>query len=145
MLHKSGMEDLLLFVASSEQESQFCLHVLEIISLMFREQDPSVLARANLSRSRAEKEDDERALAEARMKELEMKKKRAGRVAAKSGGGGGGGGRHSRFGGTFVVTNVSSISDSRNLIVHRPLRDLNSVVDFDRDKRPKKLARNKVS
>jgi len=32
------MEDLLLYLASSEDETQFCLHVLEIISLMFREQ-----------------------------------------------------------------------------------------------------------
>ncbi len=38
MLHKSGMEDLLLYVASAETEVQFCLHVLEIISLMFKEQ-----------------------------------------------------------------------------------------------------------
>jgi hypothetical protein len=32
------MEDLLLFIASSADETQYCLHVLEIISLMFREQ-----------------------------------------------------------------------------------------------------------
>ncbi len=38
MLHKSGMEDLLLYVASTEAEGQFCLHVLEIISLMLKEQ-----------------------------------------------------------------------------------------------------------
>ena len=38
VLHKSGMEDLLLFIASSSDEAQYCLHVLEIISLMFREQ-----------------------------------------------------------------------------------------------------------
>ena len=38
VLHKSGMEDLMLFIASSTDEAQYCLHVLEIISLMFREQ-----------------------------------------------------------------------------------------------------------
>ena len=38
VLHKSGMEDLLLYVASTENEMQYSLHVLEIISLMFREQ-----------------------------------------------------------------------------------------------------------
>lgn len=36
--HISGMEDLLLYLASSEDERQFMFHVLEIISLMFREQ-----------------------------------------------------------------------------------------------------------
>ena len=38
VFHKSGMEDLLLYIASSSDEAQYCLHVLEIISLMFREQ-----------------------------------------------------------------------------------------------------------
>ena len=34
----SGMEDLLLYVASSGDERSFAFHCLEIISLMFREQ-----------------------------------------------------------------------------------------------------------
>ena len=38
VIHKSGMGDLLLFIASSMDEAQYCLHVVEIISLMFREQ-----------------------------------------------------------------------------------------------------------
>ncbi len=106
-------------------------------------QDPALLACANLSRSRTEKKEDEKALLEARLRELELRKKKKG---WRTGGWtpNSGGGRHSRFGGTFVVTNVSSISDNRNLIVHRPLRDLNSVLDFDRDKRPKKVAKNRV-
>ena len=37
-LHVSGTEDLLLYLASSDDERQFAFHVLEIISLMFREQ-----------------------------------------------------------------------------------------------------------
>ena len=37
-LHVSGTEDLLLYLASSDEERQFAFHVLEIISLMFREQ-----------------------------------------------------------------------------------------------------------
>ena len=78
---------------------------------------------------------------EARLRELELRKKKKGITT----GAGAGGGRHSRFGGTFTITNVTSINDSRSLIVHRPLRDINSVVDFDRDKRPKKVARNKVN
>ena len=85
VLHKSGMEDLyvwfrmirlyvgikwlhfplfcrLLFVSSSQDETQYCLHVLEIISLMFREQDPKHLASANFQRSKEEKQQDEQAL-----------------------------------------------------------------------------------
>lgn len=37
-VHISGMDDLLKFLASSQSEQQWSLHVLEIISLMFRDQ-----------------------------------------------------------------------------------------------------------
>ena len=37
-IHVSGMEDLLLYIASSDDERQLCMHILEIVSLMFREQ-----------------------------------------------------------------------------------------------------------
>lgn len=37
-LHISGMDDLLKFLASAQMEQQWALHVLEIISLMFRDQ-----------------------------------------------------------------------------------------------------------
>lgn len=37
-IHLSGLDDLLLFLASSPAEQQWSLHVLEIISLMFRDQ-----------------------------------------------------------------------------------------------------------
>ena len=32
------MEDLLLYLAQAESERQYCLHVLEMVALMFREQ-----------------------------------------------------------------------------------------------------------
>ena len=50
-------------IATSSEETQYCLHVLEIISLMFREQDPKHLASANFQRSKDEKRQDEQALA----------------------------------------------------------------------------------
>lgn len=37
-LHISGMDDLLKFLASTPAEQQWALHVLEIVSLMFRDQ-----------------------------------------------------------------------------------------------------------
>eukprot|EP00094_Tigriopus_californicus_P007121 TCALIF_06856-PA protein Name:"Similar to TIMELESS Protein timeless homolog (Homo sapiens)" AED:0.06 eAED:0.06 QI:44/0.83/0.71/0.85/0.83/0.71/7/0/1087 len=135
VLHKSGMAELLLFMASSSQESQFCLHVVEIISLMLREQDPGHLASANVARSEEEKSRDERLLMEARERELELERqKKKSFVPA----------RHSRFGGTFVVSNISSISDGKHMLCHKPLRDLDNL-DFDKEKRPLKVARNKVT
>ena len=49
--------------------------------------------------------------------------------------------RHSRFGGTYTIANMASISEKK-MISHRPLQNLNSL-DFDREKRHKKLAVNK--
>ena len=37
-LNLSGMDKLILYIASSEAEQQWCMHAAEIITLMFREQ-----------------------------------------------------------------------------------------------------------
>ena len=49
--------------------------------------------------------------------------------------------RHSRFGGTFVLTNTKSISD-KDVIYHRSLTRVDNI-DFDHAKRPKKRAKNR--
>lgn len=48
--------------------------------------------------------------------------------------------RHSRFGGTFVVKNMKSISD-RDMIAHKMHKSLNEIT-FDVNKKPKKKAKN---
>ncbi|XP_010006229.1 PREDICTED: protein timeless homolog, partial [Chaetura pelagica] len=50
-LHISGMDDLLKFLASAQAEQQWALHVLEIISLMFRDQSPEELAALGQGRA----------------------------------------------------------------------------------------------
>ena len=40
----SGLEDILLYIASSEEERNLSMHILEIVSLMFREQVRVVLS-----------------------------------------------------------------------------------------------------
>lgn len=37
-IHMSGFDDLVKFLASAQSEQQWSMHVLEIISLMFRDQ-----------------------------------------------------------------------------------------------------------
>ena len=134
VLHKSGMQDLLLYIAGSEQEEHYCLHVLEIISLIFREQDPTSLATANLGRSKAEKQADEEALAKAVKLEAEKQKAKA---KAKNFS------RHSRFGGTYVLKDVKSISE-RALIVQKPLTTVNQI-NFDKEKRGVKKSKNRMA
>lgn len=45
-------------------------------------------------------------------------------------------GRHSRFGGTYVIRNLKSVSD-RDIICHQPLERVTSI-DFDREKQQQK-------
>lgn len=37
-IHMSGLDDLIKFLASAQSEQQWSMHVLEVISLMFRDQ-----------------------------------------------------------------------------------------------------------
>ena len=56
----SGMEDMLLYIASCDDERQFSFHVLEIVSLMFREQSAEQVAAAGVGRSESERLRDEK-------------------------------------------------------------------------------------
>ncbi len=113
---------------------------------------------ASITRSEAEKNADEEALA--KLSRLEQLQKQKQRPLS--------GGRHSRFGGTFVVNNVASISDNHGVITNRlghesrlfcaeaelkiqillvsfrPVSRLTGL-NFDKSKRPKKVSRNRVT
>ncbi|NXG52449.1 TIM protein, partial [Psilopogon haemacephalus] len=76
-LHISGLDDLLKFLASSPAEQQWALHVLEIISLMFRDQSPEELAALGQGQAAAEHREDTRELEELRQRELAERRGRA--------------------------------------------------------------------
>ncbi|XP_009464552.1 PREDICTED: protein timeless homolog, partial [Nipponia nippon] len=76
-LHISGMDDLLKFLASAQAEQQWALHVLEIISLMFRDQSPEELAALGQGQAAAEHGEDTRELQPLRQRELAEKRARA--------------------------------------------------------------------
>ncbi len=91
---------------------------------------------ANLKHSQAEQEDAKVLAAEGTLKVADRKWELAPVIT-----------RNPQFSSTFVVSDIKSIRDSRTLIVHCPLRKLKntaSFLDFNPDKRPKKVARNKV-
>lgn len=123
-LHQSGLMDLVLFVVSSPDEHQFHLHGLEILCLLYREQTAESLADASLQRSIAEKQRDEQELLAARRRERQRLQSKPPTV------------RHSRFGGTYVIRNMKSVSD-RDIICHQPLERVVSI-DFDREKNQQK-------
>ena len=121
------MEDVLIYLASSENERNFCMHVMEIISLMLREQNPSSLAQAAAQRSATEQQKDTNDLISILERENIEKEAKFKKQAAS---------RSSIFRGTFCVKDVKSISD-RDLIVHRQVPDVKEI-DFSREKKSKR-------
>ncbi|KAG7477422.1 hypothetical protein MATL_G00069500 [Megalops atlanticus] len=111
-IHMSGLDDLLKFLASAQSEQRWSLHVLEVISLMFRDQTPELLVSAGQTRSAEEKQRDAQELEALRQKEQAEKKSRTLQRGT----------RHSRFGGSYVVQGLKSIGD-KDVIYHRGLHN----------------------
>ncbi|XP_060766710.1 protein timeless homolog [Neoarius graeffei] len=111
-IHMSGMDDLLKFLASAQSEQQWSMHVLEIISLMFRDQTPELLVSAGQSRSIQEKQKDTQELEALRQKELAEKRSRTLQRGT----------RHSRFRGSYVVQGLKSIGEN-DVIFHQGLHN----------------------
>ncbi|KAI8424376.1 hypothetical protein MSG28_002902 [Choristoneura fumiferana] len=124
-LNQSGILDIILYM-SSENEKQYFMHILEIISHLLREQNPTSLADAALQRSVDEKLRDEQDLLRMRMTE---NKQRMNKIKQYSGS------RHSRFGGTYVVQNMKSISENE-IICLKPLNKISNL-DFSGSKKSK--------
>ncbi|NXF69913.1 TIM protein, partial [Ciccaba nigrolineata] len=104
-LHISGMDDLLKFLASAQGEQQWALHVLEIISLMFRDQGQAA----------AEHGEDTRELETLRQRELAERRARALQRPS----------RHSRFGGSYVLQGLKAIGD-RDVVFHKGLHNVST-------------------
>ncbi|XP_015606157.1 protein timeless homolog [Cephus cinctus] len=132
-LHASGLVDLLLFIASNSSEQQYHMQILEIISLMLREQSASRLSKVGLERTAAEKERDGAQLQTRRDHEIKQKMERVKKYA---------GSRHSRFGGTFVVQNMKAIGENQ-LICHKPFEKIETL-EFGIAKTKMKARKKKV-
>ncbi|XP_033100607.1 protein timeless homolog [Anneissia japonica] len=128
----SGIDKLILYIASSEEEQQWCMHAVEIVSLMFKEQTPEQLAKAGVAKSLSERENEKRELEAIRLRELAKRREQFLQRSS----------RHSRFGGSFSVKNVKSISD-RDLIYHQSLNQAKHI-NFDLDKKPAKKPKNRM-
>uniref|UniRef100_A0A8C9AJ84 Timeless circadian regulator n=1 Tax=Prolemur simus TaxID=1328070 RepID=A0A8C9AJ84_PROSS len=130
-IHLSGLDDLLLFLASSPAEQQWSLHVLEIVSLMFRDQNPEQLAGAGQGRLAQERSTDVAELEVLRQQEMAEKKTRALQR----------GNRHSRFGGSYIVQGLKSIGE-RDLIFHKGLHNLRNY-SSDLGKQPRRVPKRR--
>ncbi|XP_012222325.1 protein timeless homolog isoform X1 [Linepithema humile] len=131
--HASGIVDILLFIGSNNKEQQYHMQILEVISLMLREQNASQLAASGLQRSTAEKENDEAKLVDLRQKELREKMEKMKKYA---------GSRHSRFGGTYVVQNMKAIGENQ-MICHKPYQKIEAL-EFGHNKKRVKRRKDKI-
>ncbi|CAH0763660.1 unnamed protein product [Diatraea saccharalis] len=124
-LNQAGILDIILYM-SSENEKQYFMHILEIISHLLREQNPNSLADAALQRSVDEKLRDEQELLSLRMTENKNRINKIKQYSAS---------RHSRFGGTYVVQNMKSLSENE-IICLKPLNKISNL-DFSGSKKSK--------
>ncbi|XP_057614159.1 protein timeless homolog isoform X1 [Chionomys nivalis] len=130
-IHLSGMDDLLLFLSSSSAEQQWSLHVLEIVSLMFRDQIPEQLAGVGQGRLAQERSTDVAELEVLRQREMAEKRTRALQRSN----------RHSRFGGSYIVKGLKSIGE-RDVVFHKGLHNLQNY-SSDLGKQPRRVPKRR--
>ncbi|XP_051532398.1 protein timeless homolog [Myxocyprinus asiaticus] len=111
-IHMSGLDDLLKFLACAQSEQQWSFHILEIISLMFRDQTAELLVSAGQMRSALEKQKDMLDLELLRQKELAEKRSHAIQRGT----------RHSRFRGSYVIQGLKAIGE-KDVIFHQGLHN----------------------
>ncbi|KAJ8674826.1 hypothetical protein QAD02_010612, partial [Eretmocerus hayati] len=131
-LHSSGITDLMVYIASTSREQQYHMQILEIVAFMLRDQNPARLARTEMHRTDAEKQNDEAKLLILRQKEQAEKMAKMKKYA---------GSRHSRFGGVYVVQNMKAIGDNE-MICHKPYQNVEDL-DFSVTKQKTKKRMNK--
>ncbi|GFT54518.1 protein timeless homolog [Nephila pilipes] len=129
-LHISKIGVIVLYLCANEDEYKYCLHVVEILSLMFREHSPEMLATTNEIRSGEEKEKDLQTLMIVRQREQNMKHKKIQSMIS------------SRFNGVYRVKNMKSLSDN-DYISHKLITNLNDV-NFDAQKNAKRKPKNRL-
>ena len=128
-MKKTGVEAVLKYLAINEDQSKWCMHVLEILFHMLRDQSPELLASTpsvqisdlnEWQKSQKEAEIEAKELCALLLKEKEQRKCRA-TVSST---------RHSRFGGSYYVQNLKALNPSNKLIFHGSQTKAN-YISFD--------------
>ena len=105
------------------------MHVMEIVYLMFREQNPNTLAKTTKEKSESEKAAIARDMLLAKQKEQAAAKAAKKNVYNS---------RHSRFGGTFWVQGMKGIGQTNTLVQHKLVNDPKNI-SFDDKKYPRRV------
>ncbi|GFQ67403.1 protein timeless homolog [Trichonephila clavata] len=129
-LHLSKIDIIILYLCANEDEYKYCLHIIEILSLMFQEHSSETLATTNAIRSGEEKGKDLQTLMMVREREQNMKYKKIQSMIS------------SRFNGVYRVKNMKSLSD-KDYISHKLITNLDDV-NFDAQKNAKRKPKNRL-
>ncbi|OTF70231.1 timeless-like protein [Euroglyphus maynei] len=142
-----GLLDILQYMISSGEYGQYCFHLLEIIFLIFREQNAEFLAKSvssdrqnehqqtsNATRSQYEREIDNREFEEARIRDRKEHEQMIAKFKSDD---------FTRFKETaFVVKNMKAVSD-RDMICYRAYSNPEKAMDFNRNKIAQRRPRNR--
>jgi len=128
-IHSSDFDDLILYMVGSNDETQWMLHLTEIICLILKEQNAVQLASVG-STSSSSKQGIELQV----MRKTEETRRKIARAKLTA--------RHSRFGGTFVARGTKALTDDNDVIMHRSLQHCKEM-SFDEGKNPVRKARNR--
>nr|XP_047136191.1 protein timeless homolog isoform X1 [Hydra vulgaris] len=128
--HVNGIDDIIIYIASSPDQVRWSMHALEIVNLMLREQNPEKLALASKTNNKTE---DARAFLVAKEKEEALKKVSSKKIANT---------RHSRFGGSFWVMNLKGVGNKTTLVQHKHVTSVDDI-SFDQNKYPAKVSKRK--
>lgn len=128
-MHINGIDELLVYISSSEEEGRWTMHIMEIIFLIFREQNPEVLAKSSAEKSESEKAAIANDMILAKEKEEAITNVSRKQVYNS---------RHSRFGGTFWVKNMKGIGQMNTLVHHKIVKDPKDIT-FDEKKQRRRV------
>ncbi|KAK6744234.1 hypothetical protein RB195_011127 [Necator americanus] len=131
---ESGVEQVLIHIASQSVERDFHLSVLVIFALIVKEHNAEDIVAAGRDKTAAEREKAEEELR--RVVEVEQMRLNAQRRKVLAS-------RHSRFSGSYIVKGVSAVNKEKDLVVVKPIKDVNDLNFLDERKVKKRVAKNR--
>ncbi|RCN52743.1 hypothetical protein ANCCAN_01119 [Ancylostoma caninum] len=131
---ESSIDQVLIHIASQSKERDFHLSVLVIFALIVKEHNAEDIVVAGRDRSTAEKEKAEEELREIVENEQSRLNAQRRKILAS---------RHSRFAGSYVVKGLSAVNKEKDLVVVKPIKDVNDLTFLDERKAKKRIAKNR--
>ncbi|EYC02698.1 hypothetical protein Y032_0098g3079 [Ancylostoma ceylanicum] len=131
---ESGIDQVLIHIASQSKERDFHLSVLVIFALIVKEHNAEDIVVAGRDRTSAEKEKAEEELREIVENEQSRLNAQRRKILAS---------RHSRFAGSYVVKGLSAVNKEKDLVVVKPIKDVNDLTFLDERKAKKRIAKNR--